>query len=231
MKKYPYPMRIYANISHNPATVDTRVIHNIPLSLFADAHLIRTTAIWGESIILIMPPGIGTVRCSWLNGDSSTMIISDLAVAEAYRGRGVARALIQRAEKIATLSASPTMLLSVNPDSFMRQAYMRYGFRPTGERDENGLDIMTKETPAFKIWPVQFPNITYGTNLRALSKGARIIVKTVSGEVVRGAYQGLVDSLSYHDKAIMILDDDGLITHVEFSDIRKDHKPTNFYKK
>ena len=205
-KRHPYPY---------PGTAVTDVIHNIPPAIFANVRLIRSTAVWGESIILIMPPGTGAVRCSWLRGDSRTMIISDLVVAEDYRCRGIARTLMDGAFKISALSGSSTMLLSVDPDSFMRRVYLSYGFRPTGERDENGLDIMTRETPAFEISPDPFPCSTYHTVLAVLPKGARIIVTTASGKVVAGTYQGTDGMI------IAILNNTGRIDYIDITELRK----------
>lgn len=205
-KRYPYPY---------PGTAVTDVIHNIPPAIFANISLIRSTAVWGESIILIMPPGTGIVRCSWLRGDSRTMIISDLVVAEDYMCSDIARTLMDGAFKISALSGSSTMLLSVDPDSFMRHDYLSYGFRPTGERDENGLDIMTRETPAFEVNPDTSPCSTYHTVLAVLPKGARIIVTTASGKVVAGTYQG-TDGMN-----IAILNNTGRINYIDITELRK----------
>lgn len=205
-KRYPYPY---------PGIAATDVIHNIPPAIFANVRLIRATAVWGESVILIMPPGTGVVRCSWLRGDSRTMIISDLVVAEDCRRRGIARTLMDGAFKISALSGSSTILLSVDPDSFMRRVYLSYGFRPTGERDENGLDVMTRETPAFEVNPDPFPCSTYRTVLAVLPKGARIIVTTASGKVVAGTYQGTEGML------IAVLDKNGRVNYIDISELRK----------
>lgn len=205
-KRHPYPY---------PGTAGTDVIHNIPPVIFANIHLIRSTAVWGESVILIMPPGTGTVRCSWLRGDSRTMIISDLVVAEDFRRRGIARTLMDGAFKISALSGASTMLLSVDPDSFMRQVYLNYGFRLTGEKDENGLYIMTRKTPAFRVNPDPFPCSTYHTVLAVLPKGARIIVTTSSGRVVAGTYQGTEDMI------IAVLDENGRVNYIDIAELRK----------
>ena len=205
-KRYPYPY---------PGTAITEVIHNIPPAIFANVRLIRSTAVWGESIILIMPPGTGAIRCSWLRGDSRTMIISDLVVAEDYRRRGIARTLMDGAFKISALSGSSTMLLSVDPDSFMQRVYLSYGFRLTGEKDENGLYIMTRKTPAFPVNPDPFPCSTYRTALAVLPKGARIIVTTASGRIVAGTYQGTDGMI------ITVLDENGRVNYIDIAELRQ----------
>lgn len=184
MKNYPYPMAV--SYRHNPHYVDTTVINKISPTTFRDIHILRTTAVWGESIILITPPGIGTVRCSWLNGDPDTMIISDLCVAEFYRYKGVARKLMLAAETLSALCGSSTILLSVDHNSFMRSVYERYGFRPTGEKDECGLDIMTKRTPPCEFGPCAYPRTHYEGVLHALPPGALVEIHTPNGCVITG---------------------------------------------
>ena len=110
--------------------------------------ILRESAFWGRSSVIILAGGYGFVMVSVLDSARDVAVVHDIIVHESRRRKGIGNRLLKEAGDEAERLGADRIRLSVEPESWMADWYRRHGFMLTDvtELDSHLCLVMERRT-------------------------------------------------------------------------------------